>query len=244
MSVCRMSFCCTAIGVPTAPDWAAKPITVPYANFGNPQSLNLYSYVVNNPLTLLDNDGHDINYAPGLQNAQLVKDTVQAILADPHTSANLSGYVGSNNPDLTIKSGDLSGLDSSTHNPDGTPGASITKGGTDPNLTTTTTSSTDSNGVTTTTGQEISGSTTITIDNRTSSGDTPGVLVHESVHAGEARENPVKYSKDAAAEQKTNPNCHDCKPQEVRANAAQKAYTNEIKKAIKLIEKDRKKENQ
>jgi len=40
------------------PDWAAKPITVPYANFGNPQSLNLYSYVKNNPRTLGDPDGH------------------------------------------------------------------------------------------------------------------------------------------------------------------------------------------
>ena len=27
------------------PDWAAKPTAVPYAHYGNPQSLNLYSYV-------------------------------------------------------------------------------------------------------------------------------------------------------------------------------------------------------
>ena len=40
------------------PDWAVKPTTVPYANFGNPQSLNLYSYVENNPTTLGDPDGH------------------------------------------------------------------------------------------------------------------------------------------------------------------------------------------
>ncbi len=40
------------------PDWAAKPTTVPYANFGNPQSLNLYSYVENNPTTMGDPDGH------------------------------------------------------------------------------------------------------------------------------------------------------------------------------------------
>lgn len=40
------------------PDWAAKPTDVPYANFGNPQSLNLYSYVENNPTTLGDVDGH------------------------------------------------------------------------------------------------------------------------------------------------------------------------------------------
>ena len=39
-------------------DWAVKPTNVPYANFGNPQSLNLYSYVQNNPTTLGDPDGH------------------------------------------------------------------------------------------------------------------------------------------------------------------------------------------
>ena len=43
----------SSLGRFMTPDWAAKPITVPYANFGNPQSLNLYSYVTNNPLTLL-----------------------------------------------------------------------------------------------------------------------------------------------------------------------------------------------
>ena len=40
------------------PDWAAKATAVPYAHFGNPQSLNLYSYVVNNPVTTGDPDGH------------------------------------------------------------------------------------------------------------------------------------------------------------------------------------------
>jgi RHS repeat-associated protein len=40
------------------PDWATTPIDVPYADFGNPQSLNLYSYVKNNPTTFGDPDGH------------------------------------------------------------------------------------------------------------------------------------------------------------------------------------------
>src|SRR5580704_13828547 len=40
------------------PDWAAKPTNVPYASFGNPQSLNLYGYVKNNPTTVGDPDGH------------------------------------------------------------------------------------------------------------------------------------------------------------------------------------------
>jgi RHS repeat-associated protein len=41
------------------PDWAAKPVTVPYAKFGDPQSLNLYSYVENGPVNRADADGHD-----------------------------------------------------------------------------------------------------------------------------------------------------------------------------------------
>jgi RHS repeat-associated protein len=41
-----------------SPDWAAKASPVPYATFGDPQSLNLYSYVRNNPLSRADADGH------------------------------------------------------------------------------------------------------------------------------------------------------------------------------------------
>jgi len=43
-----------------SPDWAAKPTTVPYAKFGDPQSLNLYSYVENGPVNQIDADGHSI----------------------------------------------------------------------------------------------------------------------------------------------------------------------------------------
>jgi len=40
------------------PDWSAKEEPVPYAKLDNPQSLNLYSYVKNNPLSQADPDGH------------------------------------------------------------------------------------------------------------------------------------------------------------------------------------------
>lgn len=33
-------------------DWAATAVAIPYAHYGNPQSLNLYAYVENNPATL------------------------------------------------------------------------------------------------------------------------------------------------------------------------------------------------
>lgn len=41
-----------------SPDWSAKEDPVPYAQLDDPQSLNLYSYVRNNPLAKADPDGH------------------------------------------------------------------------------------------------------------------------------------------------------------------------------------------
>ncbi len=40
------------------PDWSAKEEPVPYAKHENPQTLNLYAYVGNNPLSNIDLDGH------------------------------------------------------------------------------------------------------------------------------------------------------------------------------------------
>jgi RHS repeat-associated protein len=41
-----------------SPDWSASPSGVPYADFSDPQSLNLYAYAKNRPLTYIDRDGH------------------------------------------------------------------------------------------------------------------------------------------------------------------------------------------
>jgi len=48
----------SALGRFTSPDWSAKAEPVPYSRLDNPQSLNLYSYVLNNPLSNVDTDGH------------------------------------------------------------------------------------------------------------------------------------------------------------------------------------------
>ena len=40
------------------PDWSGSPVPVPYADLTDPQTLNLYSYVRNNPLGQRDADGH------------------------------------------------------------------------------------------------------------------------------------------------------------------------------------------
>ena len=42
----------------TSPDWSETPQAVPYASLEDPQTLNLYSYVSNNPLARNDLDGH------------------------------------------------------------------------------------------------------------------------------------------------------------------------------------------
>jgi RHS repeat-associated protein len=48
----------SSMGRWATPDWSARPVTVPYANFGDPQSLNLYLYVRNDPISNADADGH------------------------------------------------------------------------------------------------------------------------------------------------------------------------------------------
>ena len=48
----------SAMGRFMSPDWSARIEPVPYMVLNEPQSLNLYSYVGNNPLTHIDPDGH------------------------------------------------------------------------------------------------------------------------------------------------------------------------------------------
>jgi RHS repeat-associated protein len=48
------------------PDWAGAPTAVPYAAFGDPQTLNLYAYVQNEAITSIDTNGH----CGGLENCQ------------------------------------------------------------------------------------------------------------------------------------------------------------------------------
>jgi RHS repeat-associated protein len=43
----------------TSPDWSETPAPIPYADLTDPQTLNLYSYARNNPLSNRDEDGHD-----------------------------------------------------------------------------------------------------------------------------------------------------------------------------------------
>jgi RHS repeat-associated protein len=47
-------------------DWSAVPAPVPYANLTNPQTLNLYAMVSDNPETFADLDGHGTDPALGI----------------------------------------------------------------------------------------------------------------------------------------------------------------------------------
>jgi RHS repeat-associated protein len=46
-----------------SPNWRESPTPVPYADFSDPQTLNVYGYIRNNPLSHADADGHccDLN---------------------------------------------------------------------------------------------------------------------------------------------------------------------------------------
>jgi RHS repeat-associated protein len=43
-------------------DWSSVPVPVPYANLTNPQTLNLYAMVVDDPESFADLDGHFLNH--------------------------------------------------------------------------------------------------------------------------------------------------------------------------------------
>jgi RHS repeat-associated protein len=49
----------SSVGRWLSPDWSAKEEPVPYAKLGDPQSLNLYAYVLNSPVSRFDADGHE-----------------------------------------------------------------------------------------------------------------------------------------------------------------------------------------
>jgi RHS repeat-associated protein len=81
-----------------SPDWADKPEAVPYSSLDNPQSLNLYGYVGNNPLSRADADGHcctwdDANaFGSGFADASY-RPFVQAVSHPGDTLSNLGSAI-------------------------------------------------------------------------------------------------------------------------------------------------------
>lgn len=75
------------IGRFMTPDSSAKATAVPYAVFGDPQSLNLYTYVENAPVNRADADGHSIlRFAAGIFDSQGIRPEQQLIAANPASS--------------------------------------------------------------------------------------------------------------------------------------------------------------
>jgi RHS repeat-associated protein len=64
-----------------SPDWADKPEAVPYSDLHDPQSLNLYGYVRNNPLSRADADGHDCCTLPTLPTMEEVNAVAGPLVA-------------------------------------------------------------------------------------------------------------------------------------------------------------------
>jgi RHS repeat-associated protein len=56
-----------------SPDWSEDPDPVPYAESSSPQSLNGYIYVLNNPISRIDQEGHDCIYANGKGGGELLR---------------------------------------------------------------------------------------------------------------------------------------------------------------------------
>ena len=95
----------SSIGRWINPDWSPGPVAIPYANLADPQTLNLYSYTWNNPLSRIDLGGHetqdgngddedggnenDDNPSCGASNCQI---TITIISSHPHRS--IWGKVG------------------------------------------------------------------------------------------------------------------------------------------------------
>src|SRR6185437_8027296 len=89
-----------ALGRFLTPDWSEDPEAVPYANLENPQSLNLYSYVLNNPVTETDPDAHWCLLGFGTTCTSKIKLPVKE-----------SGLAGAATADATLSPGlDVSGI--------------------------------------------------------------------------------------------------------------------------------------
>ncbi len=83
----------SALGRFTSPDWSAKPEAVPYVNLEDPQTLNLYGYVRNNPLSKADIDGHIFGADDAIEGGALVVVgfglAVSAYIAQPENQKSL-----------------------------------------------------------------------------------------------------------------------------------------------------------
>ena len=105
-------FYSSAMGRWMSPDWVDKPEPVPYADLTDPQSLNLYGYVRNNPMNHADGDGHDTtrpgdDWEPNFRLAtQRMRVTAAILSFVPGVVGRVSSFV---NAAITAATGDPKG---------------------------------------------------------------------------------------------------------------------------------------
>jgi len=77
----------------TTPDWSPIPQPIPYADLSDPQTLNLYSYLRNNPLSRTDPDGHGdvLDFLLGAANAWSSNNLLGAGRQEQTSSAGKAG---------------------------------------------------------------------------------------------------------------------------------------------------------
>jgi RHS repeat-associated protein len=87
-----------------SPDWSAIPAPVPYANLTNPQTLNLYAMVRDNPETFADLDGHYLNLESPMATTSTNLDQVSGYAPG---SCGCSGYTDETGTATVDKDGNL-----------------------------------------------------------------------------------------------------------------------------------------
>jgi RHS repeat-associated protein len=80
-----------------SPDWSDPAQPVPYASLERPQSLNLYGYVENNPLSSIDDDGH----------STIIYDGQAQTITFRENDGTETTFSASNNPQLALSIGKL-----------------------------------------------------------------------------------------------------------------------------------------
>src|SRR5437879_482180 len=85
-----------------SPDWSARPTSIPAAEFNNPQSLNLYAYVRNNPGRNVDPDGHEVK----VDDDKALQRLRSTLPSDVQASVNLDKNGNVDKSILNVKSDD------------------------------------------------------------------------------------------------------------------------------------------
>lgn len=198
-----------------SPDWSAKEEPVPYSKLDNPQTLNLYQYGLNNPLTVIDTDGHELKVAVELQD-QVATMRQQS----PSFNAELSAYEGAKAPNLTIQFG------ATPNDPSGQPSIGNTSAPVSVDLVVSHDPKDDN---------YLYGppkDTTITVNDsiKGDSKQVQDVLGHETGHAHDARTNSNQYGHDSEHTKETKGKTpHDDRPEEKRANQFKDTVNHEMK---------------